>query len=124
MGEPANIAARLQTATANLVELEKLVKAGDLDPRVLQEFRDSVDQVRATAWAVQQWIGLQEKGDPYSLLPILSEQRVRRATQLARDLTIDLEGVDVGLETRGLKELYQAVSRLQEKLAVVCGGNR
>lgn len=123
MGESArnDIAGRLQAATANLVELEKLVKGGELDPRVLQEFRDSVDQVRATAWAVQQWIGLQENGDPYSLLPILAEQRVRRATQLAKDLTIDLESVDVGLETPGLKQLYEAVSRLQERLAVVCG---
>jgi hypothetical protein len=123
MGQSANndMAARLQAATANLVELEKLVKAGDLDTRVLQEFRDSVDQVRSTAWAVQQWIGLQEKGDPYSLLPILAEQRVRRATQLAKDLTMDLESVDVGLETPGLKQLYEAVNRLHERLAVVCG---
>ncbi len=117
----SDIAARLQAATANLVELEILVKQGELNPRVLSEFRDSVDQVRSTAWAVQQWIGLREKGDPYSLLPILAEQRVRRATQLAKDLTIDLESVDVGLETPGLKQLHEAVSRLHERLSVVCG---
>ncbi len=116
-----SIGARLQAATANLVELEILVKQGELDPRVLQEFRDSVDQVRSTAWAVQQWIGLQDNGDPYSLIPIIAEQRVRRATQLARDLAMDLDSVDVGLETPGIKQLYEAVSRLQERLSVICG---
>ncbi len=116
-----SIGARLQAATANLVELEILVKQGELDPRVLQEFRDSVDQVRSTAWAVQQWIGLQDNGDPYSLIPIIAEQRVRRATQLARDLAMDLDSVDVGLETPRIKQLYEAVSRLQERLSVICG---
>jgi len=115
------LAQRLQTATANLTELEQLVKSGDLDPRVLQEFRDSVDQIRATSWAVQQWIGLQDKsGDPYSLLPIMSAQRVRRATQLARDLAMDLESVEIGIETQGLKELFEAVSRVHELLAPLC----
>jgi hypothetical protein len=69
---------------------------------------------------VQQWIGLQQKGDPYTLLPILSAQRVKRATQLTKDLTIDLESVEVGLETPGLKELFQAVEGLHERLLPLC----
>ena len=108
---------RLQAATGEIFELEKLLKSGNMDARVLHEFRDAVDLIRCTAWAVQQWAGLQEKsGDPYSLLPILAAQRVKRATQLARDLTIDLESVEVGIETPGLKELFQAVNSLQERL--------
>lgn len=111
------LAARLQAATGNLAELEQAVKLGDLDPRVLQDFRDSVDLIRGTAWAVQQWIGLKEKSaDPYSLRPILAAQRVQRITQLAKDLIVDLENVEVGLETPGLKELFQAVTRLHECL--------
>jgi hypothetical protein len=109
---------RLQTATANLSELEQLVKSGDLDPRILQEFRDSVDLIRGTAWAVQQWIGLRERSaDPYSLLPLMSAQRVQRMTQLARDLSLDLESVEVGIDTPGLKELCVAVNHLHECLA-------
>jgi hypothetical protein len=111
------VAMRLQAATTNLTELEQLVRSGDLDPRVLQDFRNAVDLIRGTAWAVQQWIGLQEEsGDPYTLLPVLAAQRVKRATQLARDLTVDLESVEIGYETPGLKELYNAVNRLQERL--------
>ncbi len=114
---------RLQTATANLTELEQLVKSGDLDPRVLNDFRDAVDLIRGTAWAVQQWIGLKEKSaDPYSLIPILAAQRVQRATQLARDLTVDLESVEVDIATPGLKELFEAVNRLNECLAPLFKG--
>ena len=112
---------RLQNATSEIFELEKLLKSGTIDPRVLNEFRDAVDQIRGTAWAVQQWMGLQESGDPYELLPALSAQRVRRATQLTKDLTIDLESVDIGLETPGLKQLFQAVDALHERLARVVG---
>ena len=112
------LADRLQAATSELFELEKLLKSGSIDSRVLNEFRDAVDQIRGTAWAVQQWIGLQQKsGDPYTLLPALAAQRVRRATQLTRDLTIDLESVEIGIETPGLKELFQAGQSLQERLA-------
>lgn len=118
---PGVLTGRFQTATSNLAELEQLVKSGDVDPRVLQEFRDSVDLIRGTAWAVQQWIGLKEKSaDPYSLLPMLAAQRVQRATQLARDLTVDLESVEIDLATPGLKELFDAVSRLHEQLLPLC----
>jgi len=76
----------LQSATANLAELEQAVKSGDLDPRVLQDFRASVDfDPRYCHGQCKQWIGLKEKSaDPYSLLPILAAQRVQRMTQLAR----------------------------------------
>lgn len=113
---------RLQAATSELFKLESELKSGSMDARVLHEFRDAVDLIRCTAWAVQQWIGLQEKsgGDPYSLLPILAAQRVKRATQLSKDLTIDLESVEVGLETPGLKELYQAVNGLLDRLTPLC----
>lgn len=111
------LAVRLQSATTNLTELEQLVRSGDIEPRILEDFRNAVDLIRGTAWAVQQWVGLKEdSGDPYSLLPALSAQRVKRATQLARDLTVDLESVEIGFDTPGLKELFDAVNRLQERL--------
>ena len=121
--EPSVLTARLQSATTNLAEIEQLVKSGDVDPRVLEEFRNSVDLIRGTAWAVQQWVDLKEhSGDPYSLIPALAAQRVKRMTQLAKDLTMDLECVEIGLDTPGLKELYDAVTRLHECLSPVCKG--
>jgi len=112
-----NLEARLQAATSTLTELEQQVKSGDVDARVLMDFRNAVDMIRGTAWAVQQWIGLKEQsGDPYSVIPILAAQRVLRASQLTHDLVVDLESMDVSIDTPGLDQLYSAVVRLQERL--------
>jgi hypothetical protein len=116
-----SITARLESATKELQELEVLVKSGDLDSRVLNEFRNSVDHIRSTTFAVQRWLGLSHEsgGDPFSVLPILAEERVRRATQIARDLALDLQGADVGIETKGIGELSRAIEDLRERLTTL-----
>ncbi len=109
---------RLQSVTAELKELEQLIRKGDLDPRVLHEFRESVDHVRTTAWAVQQWIELGErKRDQYSVLPMLSLERVKRAAQLAHDLSLDLDSTDVSIDTPGLEALFASVRGLFTRLS-------
>jgi hypothetical protein len=108
---------RLETATQELQELEKLVVSGDFSPRVLSDFRSAVDNIRQTAWAVHQWIELrQQHRDPYTVLEILSKERVRRAAQIARDLALDLESLDLSLETEGMSNLFHAVEDLYERL--------
>jgi hypothetical protein len=110
-----SIAERLKATTDELQKLEKLVISGDCAPRVLCDFRDAVDSIRQTAWAVQQWSELQaQHRDP--VLDILSGERVRRATQITRDLTTDLESLELGLETEGLDQLFQAVDGLYRRL--------
>ncbi|MFZ1133280.1 MAG: hypothetical protein WBV31_11250 [Terriglobales bacterium] len=112
-----SVSERLQAATDELQELEKLVLSGDSSPRVLSEFRGAVDSIRQTAWAVQQWIELQRQHrDPYTLMDILAEERVRRTTQITKDLTIDLESLELGLETKGLEGLFHAIEGLYERL--------
>ena len=112
------IAQRLQAATTELNDLEKLVVRGDFSPRVLSDFRSAVDNIRCTAWTVQQWIGLQQQSrDPYSVLRALSVERVRRATQIARDLALDLQGLEIDFDTEGLTDLYDATEELRRCLA-------
>lgn len=109
---------RLEKLSAELRELEQSMKSGDIEPRVLQEFRDSVDHVRATAWAVQQWLELQAKrGDAYGVLSLLTAERIRRATKLSTDLSIDLDATEVTFETEGLPALFRAVQGFYERLA-------
>jgi hypothetical protein len=111
------VSERLKAMTDELQRLEKLVLSGDCAPRVLAEFRTAVDSIRQTAWAVQQWTELQQQHrDPYTVLGVLSAERVRRATQIAKDLTLDLESLDLGLETEGLGQLYEAAKGLYERL--------
>jgi len=115
------ITARLEAATGELHQLEELVKSGNLDARVLSEFRNAVDHIRNTTWAVQKWIGLSDEsgGDPFSVLPIMSAERVKRATQICTDLALDLQTVDVGIETPGITGLYNAVEDLHRRLGAL-----
>ena len=46
------------------------------------------------------WVGLKETGDPYAVLPKLSAERVRRATQITNDLVLDLQSGDIGIEQK------------------------
>ena len=117
-GRERSISERLKAATEELQKLEQMVVSGDCSPRVLSEFRGAVDSIRQTAWAVQQWIELQSQHrDPYTVLGLLAEERVRRAAQLSRDLRIDLESMELSVETAGLDTLFQATKRLYERLA-------
>ena len=113
-----SISERLTAATDELQKLEQLVLSGDCSARVLGDFRGAVDSIRQTAWAVQQWPELrQQNRDPYSVLGILSEERVRRATQLTKDLTIDLEALELSLDTPGLDKLFQSIKGLYDRLS-------
>ena len=114
-----SITARLEAATSELHELEELVRSGDLDSRVLSEFRGAVDHIRNTTWAVQKWLGLSNEsgGDPFSVLPIMSAERVKRGTQICSDLSLDLQTIEVGFETPGVAELFNAVDDLHRRLA-------
>jgi hypothetical protein len=112
-----SIAERVQRTTEELKTLEQLIVSGDFSPRILSEFRNAVDSVRQTARVVQMWTGLQQQHrDPHSAMSTLSEDRVRRATQIAKDLTIDLQSLEVDFGTEGIAELFRAIEELHERL--------
>ena len=120
MESPQNarsVTQRVQAATLELQGLEQLIVSGDFSPRILSEFRNAVDSIRHTARAVQTWIGLQQQNrDPYAVMSTMSADRVRRATQITKDLTVDLQAMEVDFETEGLEELFHAVEELRERL--------
>jgi hypothetical protein len=117
-GESRFVSDHLQIATTELREVVRQIQSEDIDSRVLRDFRNAVDHVRATAEAVRQWFELKEKGaDPYSVLPTLGKERVRRTALLARDLNLDLDTMEVGIETAGLEGLYHSVDGLNKRLA-------
>ena len=111
---------RLKVAIDDLLKLEKDMKdsrSGGMDPRVLREFRDAVDYVRKTAWALQE---LQERQahqrDIATVRSLLTDERVRRATQLSKALASDLESHEVGNATPGTAELFRAIEILHQRL--------
>jgi hypothetical protein len=117
----AKVTDRLDAMITALSEAEHLAESSDLDGRVQIEFRHALDHIQHTASAAQQWFEAQARsGDPYAVLPVLATQRVHRAAQLAKDLSLDLENMDVTVETEGLQDLYQAIGQLHRELAVLC----
>jgi hypothetical protein len=122
-GKKGPVSVRLQASTDELRELEQLIQPSDIDSSMLRDFRGAVDHIRTTVWAVQQWIELRERGsDPYPTLPVLARERVRRTTQLSKDLDLDLQTAEVSIETEGLGDLFQAVDGLHRRLAPLFKG--
>jgi len=113
---------QLKKACADLVKLEYDMRSGTTDERVLREFRDAVDNVRKTAWAVQEWQERQSRQeDPQTVLPLLTAERVRRATQLCDAITAAMAAHEVARETVGIEEFLEAVERVHQSLLDLFG---
>jgi hypothetical protein len=119
--EEPGMSGRLKTLTLTLRELEEDIKGGNVDTRVLSEFRESVDHIRHTARAVQQWVEREAQNrDPYSVLPLLINDRIQRATRLTQEISLDLDAQEVSHETEGVDSLFEAVTQLENRLARLC----
>lgn len=98
-------------------KLEYEVRSGPIDPRILREFRDAVDQLRKTAWGVQEWQERQLRHhDPHTVLPLLTAEGIRRATQLFAAIITDSATHEVTRETVGINEFFQAAERVHQTL--------
>ena len=108
---------RLKMAIDNLLKLEEAILSGGMDPGVLRDFRDAVDYVRKTAWALQE---LQERQiqqrDTATVRSLLTEERVRRATQLNKTLASDLDSREVTDGTAGAADLFRAIEGLYQRM--------
>ncbi len=112
------IAGRLKKVTSELRDIQQLLTNDpDLDMRVLFEFREAVNHVRHTAWAVEQWLTLKSrKGDTFTVLNMLAVERVRIASELCSGLLMDLDANEITAETQGMERLVPAVKKLGAKL--------
>jgi hypothetical protein len=108
---------QLQKATNNLRNLQQLLLFEGINPRVLMDFREAVDGIRHTAWAVQEWMELRDKEDTGPVLAFLTEHRIRVATQLNNDLAIGFENGEVNSQAKGLSLLQKALERLLAAMA-------
>lgn len=111
------LASRLQKTNEELKNLQDSVKTGMINVKALMDFRTAVEQARQASAAVQRWLESQGKGnDPYQLMTQVMKQRVEMTTQLVKDVTRDLESLDLDFDTPGLPALNQAVRTLAERL--------
>lgn len=111
------LSSRLQKTNEELKNLQSSVKTGMINVKVLMEFRTATERARQASAAVQQWLDAQGKGgDPYKLMEQVIRQRLEMTTQLVKDVTVDLESLDVDFDTPGLPSLNEAVRQLAERL--------
>jgi hypothetical protein len=112
------LSSRLKKTNEELKDLQSSVKTGMINVKVLMDFRTATERARQASAAVQQWLDAQGKGgDPYKLMEQVVKQRVEMTTQLIKDVTVDLESLDVDLDTAGLPALNEAVRTLAKGLA-------
>ncbi len=118
LGPSPDVSATLQSVTEQLRWLQGMLLAEDTpDLRILTEFRDVVNRLRQTAWAVQQYgelIAAQTSSNP--IATVLAGERIRAACQLCKLLEVDLDNQDIHIPSGQLRGLYDVVQELAQHL--------
>jgi phage-related protein len=111
------VSGQVRRTTAELKKLEQLLSAGIVDRRVLTDFRDAVNRVRATSWNVECWLESAQKGEPMAAM--LLQERVRLATQLNSQLAPDLHAEGAQIDLPSLEKLKASLDTLLQQLSTV-----
>jgi hypothetical protein len=114
---------RLKSTIEELAAIQSLLVTGELDPRILADFRDAVNRVRNTAWAAYQYAELKITGRDWgSIISVAAAERMRALYQLCQAIQEDLASTDVQLQAGQLIQLHEATKTLTEKLDEVIRG--
>jgi len=91
-----------------------------IDPRILADFRRTLDQAQGTAEMVQKFQETNpQSGSLDELLAAFELKRIQFATELIRELALDVDSHIIQLSTAGLAELVSAVTQLHRRLATM-----
>src|ERR1051326_4632847 len=117
MADPGfHLVSRLRALTAELRQLERELKSGPVsDAATLHDFRQTVDDIRMTAWTASELQNVQSERKA-SLASFLAAERIRRFAQMIRDFSLDLEQQDLTWESGGVQSLFDSVAALQSRL--------
>ena len=87
-----------------------------LDGPGLREFRLALDNVRMTAWTVSELHNAREiQKNPRVVISFLTAERLRRFSQMARDLCHDLER-ESSWPAQAVNDLKNSLNLLRERL--------
>ena len=107
----------LKQAIVELQWLHEVLLAGDLEPRVLADFRDALSRVRTAAWAAQQYLARKEtEQDSTTVLSLLVSERIRVGYQLCQAISEDLKRTDIDFQAGSLVQLCDVTKALAEQL--------
>ena len=108
---------QVKRASIELQKLEKSLRAGGIDLRLLKEYRDAADYVRTAAAAVKQLrdCQLQERPDS-EVVSFLCAERIRRTTSLCLEVLADLDAGRVTADTKGVEEYCRSLEQTLDRL--------
>lgn len=116
-----SITAKLRKLTAELRSLDRDLKSNpSLDGASLREFRQALDNIRLTAWSVSELLNArQSQKNPEAVISFLTAERLRRFSQMARDLSSDLEQHSTTWPAQAVRDLENSLTLLGARLTIV-----
>jgi hypothetical protein len=121
------LSSRLQSLTSQLRELDLELRSQKSipDKRLLEAFRQVVDDIRLTAWTVSEVMNAQEsRTNPQKLLTFMASERVRRLSYMIRDLCSDMDQQTFSWHNSGVQNLSDAVLHLQSRITKLIASHR
>jgi hypothetical protein len=118
------IAADLRRLTEELRMLERQLHTAPVaDFATLHEFRQALDEMRMTAWTVNE-LHIAQAEQKEALASFLAAERIRRFAQIIRDLCEDLQQQQLTWGSGGIQTLFDSVSLLQSRLETLVTQHR
>lgn len=119
MSDAEPLSLQLKHLYSALMQLDQRLKSEPApDIVLLNTFRQSVDNVRLTAWSVSELINAQQiRKERDKVLAFLSAERLRRLDQLVRNLCGDIERGVITSKNYGMLSLFDSVNVLRQRLA-------
>jgi hypothetical protein len=113
-----SFSAKLIELTSELRALDRHLKSGQTpEGPLLREFRQALDNVRMTAWTTNELMDARHaRRNPETVLSFLAAERLRRFSQMVRDLCVDLDGNGGTSHIHGIQSLAESVRILQDRL--------
>jgi hypothetical protein len=111
---------QVKKTSVELQKLENSLQAEGINPRLLNEFREAVDYLRTASVVVQKLREYQlHGGDEGEMYSLLVTDRIRRATNLCREVITDVEAGKVTNESKGIDEFYRTLEEAYDQLSHV-----
>jgi hypothetical protein len=110
--------AKLRDLAAQLSSLDRDLKSNPfLDEAALREFRWALDNVRMTAWTVNELLNARRsQKNPQAAMSFLTGERLRRFSQMVRNLSDDFEQSGTSWPAEAMRDLASSFVLLRERL--------
>jgi hypothetical protein len=113
---PATPERVIDTIRATVQSMETKLRRGDLPEEGLADLKGAIDDARLRLWAM---LSAKAAAAPDE---VLFRFRLRRAAEVCRDMSADLEAGALGVHQRELLELREAALRMSERVSAAIRG--